>query len=86
MKFYMPFKPIKLRFKIHCIIDYETNYIFNLFFEPSKQLNKIVAFDNSYNHIQNIFYFFIKELKTNNHYVFLIVGIVIYNYFEYNNI
>ena len=47
MKFFIPFKPIKWRFKIHCMIDSETNYIFNLFFEPSKQLNKIVAFDNS---------------------------------------
>ena len=76
MKFYILFKSIKWRFKIHCIFHSEINYIFNLFFELNKQQNKIIAFDNSYNHTQNII-FFIKELKANNHHVLLIIGIVV---------
>ena len=67
MKFYMPLKPIKWGFKIHCMVYSETNYLYNLFFEPSKIQNKNITFDNSYNYTQNIILYFVQELKPYNH-------------------
>ena len=49
MKFYKSLKPIKWGFKVHCMVDSKTNYLYNLFFDPSKMQNKIITFDNSYN-------------------------------------
>ena len=63
MKFYMPLKKIKRGFKVHCMADSETNYLYNLFFDPSKIQNKNVTLDDSYNYAQNIILYFVQEIR-----------------------
>ena len=43
MKFYKSLKPIKWGFKVLCKVDLETNYLYNLFFDPSKMQNEIIT-------------------------------------------
>ena len=52
------------------MVDSKTNYLYNLFFDPSKMQNKIITFDNSYNYTQNIILYFVQELKPYNHRIF----------------
>ena len=38
MKFFMLNKPTKWGFKIHCLVDANTNYLYNLFLDPDSQI------------------------------------------------
>ena len=37
MKFDMPMKPHKLGFKIHLLCGSDTNYLYNMLFDPEEQ-------------------------------------------------
>ena len=43
MIFYMPNKPIKLGFKLHCMDDSKIHYLFDMIFEPGKKYKEIEA-------------------------------------------
>ena len=36
MKFYIPMKPHKWGFKMHLLCDADTNYLYNMLFDPGK--------------------------------------------------
>lgn len=47
MKFFMPNKPTKWGFKIHCLVDSNTNYLYNLILDPGKHYKYLIK--NEYN-------------------------------------
>ena len=58
MKLYMPLKPIKWVFKVNCFVDYETIYLYNLFFKLIEIQNKIATFGGGGDCAQNVILFF----------------------------
>jgi len=47
MKFYIPMKPHKYGFKIHLLCDSDTNYLYNMLFDPGKTGRDFVHFDDN---------------------------------------
>ena len=40
MRFYMPLKPCKYGFKLHCLVDSKTNYLYNFIIDPGKKFKE----------------------------------------------
>ena len=38
MRFYMPHKPYKWGFKIHCLVDLKTDYLYDAIIDPGKNI------------------------------------------------
>ena len=47
MKFYIPMKPHKWGFKIHCLCDSDTHYLYNMLFDPGKSGKDFIYLDDS---------------------------------------
>ena len=45
MKFYIPMKPHKYGFKIHCLCDSDTHYLYNMLFDPGRGGKNFICSD-----------------------------------------
>ena len=58
MKQYMPMKPIKWGFKLHCLTDASNNYLYDYIFDPGKNTSKswLQRLQIQYNHMKNKYF------------------------------
>ena len=63
MKFYTPMKPIKFGFKLHCLCDSETNYLYDYIFDPGKKDNDEIIFDANFSFTQNIVLRLVEQFR-----------------------
>ena len=54
MKFYIPMKPHKWGFKIHLLCDSNTNYLYNMLFDPGKEGKDSIIYENNPSIAQSI--------------------------------
>ena len=54
MKFYIPMKPHKWGFKIHLLCDSNTNYLYNMLFDPGKEVKDSIIYENNPSIAQSI--------------------------------
>ena len=55
MIFYIPSKPIKWGFKLYYLVDSNSNYLYNVIFEPGKN-NKNLIITNVENNGRTLFF------------------------------
>ena len=65
MKFYMPSKPCKYGFKLHCLVDSKTSYLYNLIMDPGRAYKKALAFKDDSAYAENIVLKLIENIKKN---------------------
>ena len=71
----MPHKPSKRGFKIHCLVDAKTNYLFDAIIVPGKNNKDYILTNSEYNFIENIVLKVLSKHENKGHPVFLTVGI-----------
>ena len=47
IKFYIPMKPKKCGFKIHCLVDADSGFLYNCLFDPGKEHKDLIIFDET---------------------------------------
>ena len=54
MRFYMPHKPSKLGFKIHCLVDSKTDYLYDAIIDPGKNNKNFIITNPEYSYTESI--------------------------------
>ena len=65
MKFYMPSKPCKYGFKMHCLVDSKTSYLYNVILDPGRAYKRALAFKDDSSYAENIVMKLIENIKVN---------------------
>ena len=54
MKFYMPMKPKKWGFMIHCLVDTDSGFLYNCLFDPGEDHKYLIIFDETKKYAESI--------------------------------
>ena len=54
MIFYIPRQSIKWGFKLHCLVDSNSNYLYNVIFDPGKDNKKLIITNDEDSFTENI--------------------------------
>ena len=63
LRFYMPLKPTKWGLKLHCLVDSNTHYLYDLIIDPGKNNKELVAPNKDINYAHQIILTLVKELE-----------------------
>ena len=80
MKFFMPNKPTKWGFKIHCLVDENTNYLYNLILDPGKDYKYFIQNEYKEKLTESIVLNLLKDLENPEEKYILIVGILLFHF------
>lgn len=61
----MPSKPCKYGFKLNCLVDSKTRYLYNLIMDPGRAYKKFLAFKDDSAYAENIVIKLIENIKEN---------------------
>ena len=70
MKQYMPMKPIKWGFKLHCLTDAPNNYLYDYIFNPGKNYNKLIIFNEDYSYTESIILKLVEKLNDKSRHLY----------------
>lgn len=68
--FYMPAKPTKWGFKLHCLVDSKSHYFYDFIFDPGQNYRNLIMEDEEISFIENIVLSLLKKLEHKGHRVF----------------
>jgi len=68
--FYMPAKPTKWGFKLHCLVDSKTHYFYNFIFDPGQNYKNLIIEDEEISFTENIVLSLLQKLEGQGHRVF----------------
>ena len=70
MIFYIPSKPIKLGFKLHCLVDSNSNYLFNVIFDPGRDNKNLIIENVEDSFTENIVLSLVKNIENSGRTLF----------------
>ena len=68
--FYMPAKPTKWGFKLHCLVDSKSHYFYDFIFDPGQNYKNLIMFNEEISFTENIVLKLLESLKGKGHRVF----------------
>ena len=68
--FYMPAKPTKWGFKLHCLVDSKSHYFYDFIFDPGQNYRNLIMEDEEISFTENIVLSLLKKLEHKGHRVF----------------
>jgi len=68
--FYMPAKPTKWGFKLHCLVDSKSHYFYDFIFDPGQNYRNLIMEDEEISFTENIVLSLLKKLENKGHRVF----------------
>ena len=68
--FYMPAKPTKWGFKLHCLVDSKTHFFYNFIFDPGQNYKNLLIEDEEISFTENIVLSLLQKLEGKGHRVF----------------
>ena len=70
MIFYIPSKPIKWGFKLHCLVDSNSNYLYNVIFDPGRDNKNLIIENVEDSFTENIALSLVKNIENSGRTLF----------------